>query len=81
MRDPNYGVDIPYICFGLSFENSGTAYKYNLRFNITNGAGSTDAPSPNLDLTTKSKFNPSLYIRTVMSGLIGATNVVNNAIL
>ncbi len=40
VRDPGYGLDFPEFCFGVSFENAGTNYKYNLRFNITNGGGS-----------------------------------------
>lgn len=80
VRDQNYGIDYPYFCFGLSFENSGSAYKYNLRFNITSGS-STEAPSPSTDITTKRKLNIGTYAATLKSGLIGVTNIINNVIL
>lgn len=79
VRNENYGIDYPYFCFGLSFENSGTAYKYNLRFNVTNQG--SEAPNPNTDLTTRAKINLGIYRTTLYSGLQGLTNVVNNVIL
>ena len=41
VRDLGYGNDYPYFCFGLSFQNSGSDYKYNLRFNISNADSRT----------------------------------------
>lgn len=41
VRDKEYGLSYPYFCFGLSFQNSGNNYKYNLRFNITNNPTTT----------------------------------------
>lgn len=81
VRDQNYGTDYPYFCFGLSFENTAGAYKYNLRFNLSNSAGSTEGPAPSSDVTTKRKLNLGTYAATLKSGMIGITNIVNNAIL
>ena len=51
VRDFDYGDTIPYICFGVTFENSGSNYKYHLRFNMTSVDSRTEAPQTNANLT------------------------------
>jgi hypothetical protein len=80
-RHQMYGIDYPYFCFGVSFENSGSNYKYNLRFNISEGDEWTEAPSTKADLTLKKKLNMGYLQGGVNSGFVGVTTVINNLIL
>lgn len=81
MRDTHYGKDFPYFCFAVSFENSGSDYKYNLRFNMSSNEGRTEAPNTNENLTTLSPNKLSLYLTSALSGFIGVSTMANNIIL
>jgi hypothetical protein len=35
IRDQSYGTTNSPFCYGVSFDNSGSNYKYNLRFNVS----------------------------------------------
>jgi len=69
------------ICYAIVVSSStNNNYEYKLRFNISNRASQSDAPSTNLKLQLDQAIDLEWYSGAIINGSIGANTLVNNTI-
>lgn len=63
-------------CFGVTFTNDGTNYKYSLRGDVNSGF-----IDPRDKITVDDAFDRKTYASVLTSGMVGMTTVINSLIL
>jgi hypothetical protein len=83
IRSLQYGASYPHFCFAVTINQAttGVGYTYELHFNETLKAQTTEGPSTSSKIELDDALDLTTFQNSERSGMLGITTFINNLIL